>query len=350
VRASFLGPALALGCAGAPPVPADALAAWPAEPAALEAHCATLPWPELQVLCRVQAGAAWGAAGDAAAAARVCAHQPAGTWADECAFRRGEALAGAGQLIPALDACRAAGWYARSCLTHAAWALPRPGRAGATAATARASLGEAHAAARRALDGAPDGLAGEGVDIVLAALAWGLIFGSGEADPALADAPDPWGPALRTAWALEAARLCPEDDSAALTARWRGEQPACTGAPLGPREMWGRIALPVPLEAARGLPHVPTPGGGQRLVGETATEDLDIAVLEAIAARPSAPGPALRAALDDPRPRVRMTAARSLSRVGTAADATLLAARAATDPALRGLGTAPPERRRTSPP
>lgn len=337
----------AAACASAPPAPEAGLAAWPADPAALEAHCATLPWPELQVLCRVQAAAAWAATGDAGAAARVCAAQPAGTWADECAFRTGEALAGAGHLVPALSACRGAGWYARSCLTHAAWALPRAGSGGAPAARALSGLVEAHAAARDALAGAPDGLAGEGADIAAAALAWGLIFGSGHADAALADARDPWGPALRTAWALEAARLCPDDDAAGLLARWRGEAPACQGTPLGPREMWGAIALPVPLEAARGLPHLPTPGGGQRLVGETATEDLHIAILEALAARPTPARASLRAALDDPRPRLRMTAARALARGGDPADTALLAARAATDPALRGLGAAPPERRRT---
>ena len=48
-----------------------------------------------------------------------------GTWRDECHFRAGEELGRAGHTIPGLRHCGQAGRFARNCITHTVWRLPR---------------------------------------------------------------------------------------------------------------------------------------------------------------------------------------------------------------------------------
>lgn len=318
MKALLLGVLLACG-EDAPP-PADPLGAWPTEPHALAAFCPTLPYPELVITCRVQAAADLGRAGESEAADAVCAEIPTGTWREECHFRAGEELGRAGRTLPALRHCAKAGWFGRNCLTHAAWNLPADPDVGprTPAQTVASAVEELDAGVQQALAGSGDGLPGEGRDLVLARFGYNVYVGRGAATPEAARLGGAVGATLRTGFAIEAVRLLPEPTVAAVEAIWRGEQPPPTGEALPPRARMGRYAQRVPSPHEAGHAFAPTFGGGARLVGETAAEDVTIAALEALFWREQTPSEAFLPWLDDPRPRVRWTAARLLRLAGPA--------------------------------
>ena len=76
----------------------------------------------------------------------------------------------------------------------------------------------------------------------------------------------------------------------------------------------GRYSLPLVAPGEHGTPHVPTFGGGLRPVGATPNEDATIAALEAMFWLESTPSEVFLPWVDDPRPRVRRSAARLLGR------------------------------------
>ncbi len=309
---------LLLACGEDAPGAADPLGPWPEDPRELAAFCPTLPYAELQTTCRVQAAADFGRAGRADEADAVCAEVAEGTWREECHFRAGEELGRAGRTVPALRHCGKAGWFGRNCLTHAGWNLPPdPALSPATPpAQVVAAADELLGAVDQALAGAGDGLPGEGRDLVMARFGYNLYVGRGAAEPGPARADGPVGVTLRTGFAIEAARLLAAPTVEAIVAIWRGEAPAPTGPPLPPDARVGRYAQRVPSPAEHGVPHAPTYGGGARLVGETAGEDVTIAALEALFWREDTPSEAFVPWLDDPRDRVRWTAARLVRTAG----------------------------------
>ena len=302
------------GCAATPgPDPREAaLGAWPTDPEALVSFCPTLPVEEVVTICHVQAAAGFGRAGRSDPAWEVCAQVPQAVWKEECHFRAGEELGKAGETLEALRHCAAAGWFGRFCLTHAGWNLPQSKDLGPTTAPAqveRAGL-ELLGAVDQALAGAGDGLEGEGRDIVMARYGFNLYVGSGRADPRAAHLDGPLGAAVRGGFGVEAARLLDAPTMDGILAIWNGEAPIPTGDVLHARDRVGRYTVPIDSPFERGLPHLPTFGGSRRMVGETADEDMAIAALEGMFWVDGVPAEAFVSALDDPRPRVRWTAAR----------------------------------------
>lgn len=311
---------VALACGGGPDPAPDPLGAWPTEPHTLAAFCPTLPYPELVITCRVQAAADLGRAGEPEAAAGVCAEIPSGTWREECHFRAGEELGRAGLTLPALRHCAEAGWFGRNCLTHAAWNLPADPELGPQTAPAVlwSAAEELDAGVQQALAGAGDGLPGEGRDLVLARYGYNVYVGRGAAPPAAARAEGPVGTMLRTGFAIEAVRLLDPPTVDGVLAVWRGQDAVPEGAPLSPGARMGRYAQRVPSPHEQGRAFAPTFGGGARLVGQTAEEDLVVAALEALFWREQTPSEAFLPWLDDPREHVRWTAARLLRLAGPA--------------------------------
>ncbi len=353
---------LLLACGlGAPTDPdpvARSLQPWPDEAATLLASCEAEPFPELATTCRVQAAAHLAAQGRADAAGDVCALLDPGTWREECHFRVGEELAAAGQAAAAVAHCGQAGWFARRCITHAAWRLELPESLGpdASADALQADLSELLDLVQAGLSRHADpGVVGEGRDSFQAAWGRAVYRGSGMADPAPARVQGERGPALRTGWATEAVRLLegpPSVDAAEhLLAAWRDGTvlrgpPAASPSPE-------RVA---PLQIGphdQGLPHLPLYGGGLRLVGETVDQDATIAVLEALYGHPAATPAHFAAFLDHEQPRVRWTAARlslladAAARTGGASSLRDQLAGSA-DPVLRWLAAQPPPGRKTS--
>jgi hypothetical protein len=315
-----------VACGAEGPDPAAlALAPYPQDPDQLLARCAQETVPELITTCRVQAAARLGHAGRSDEATALCARITDRTWREECHFRAGEELGHQGRTVDALGHCAAAGWFGRNCLTHVGWFLPRdpelhPGRGAASIAAAQEELLQQ---VDRALQGAGDGLEGEGHDILAASFGRNVYVGSGRCEPEAARLPGPAGAPLRTGFAVEAARLLAAAGETptvpALVAIWRGERAPPTGPPLHESQRTGRYHPPISAPGERGLPHLPVYGGGLRLVGRDAEEDLEIAALEALFWLPNTTAEAFLPWVDHPRERVRWTAARLVRLVGPGA-------------------------------
>ncbi|MBO84737.1 MAG: hypothetical protein CL927_05210 [Deltaproteobacteria bacterium] len=310
---------LGTACATAPTAdPAlDALAPWPDDPSALWQRCAQETFEELATTCRVQAAANFGAAGDSKSAEAVCTEVPEGTWREECHFRAGEELGHAGLAVEGLRHCAQAGWFGRNCLTHTAWRLPRdtavhPGLPTAQIAANYAELDEQ---VEQALAGAEDGVAGEGRDIMRARFGFNVYVGSGQTNPEPARLPDPLGPALRTGFAIETARLLGDTASVeAILEVWSGERTPPGGAAVAAPDLNGRYSLPLVAPQEHGIPHTPVFGGGLRSIGTTPDEDATIAALEGMFWLESTNAETFLPWVEDPRKRVRRTATRLLSR------------------------------------
>lgn len=109
--------ALALGCAGPPPVDADARAAYLAlvaapsgDPAVDLARCRGLPDADLAGDCALVAALA--------ADPVACGAIDAGVWRDECWFQAAEIAQRAGDVARAVDRCGRAGRFGPECTYH----------------------------------------------------------------------------------------------------------------------------------------------------------------------------------------------------------------------------------------
>lgn len=308
------------------PSAADAMAPWPIEPEEILARCAQEHFPELAVTCRVQAAAQFGIRGQAERAQEACALIEPGTWRDECHFRAGEELGAHGHTVAGLRHCAQAGRFSRNCLTHAGWRMPRDPSLTPSTPPARiqTAWGELAAQGAAALAGAPDGVEGEGVDVLLAQYGHNLYVGSGQLNPAparldvgpSASSGADWrlAGALRTGFAVEAARML-RDSGATVTptsiiAMWSGQRPVLVGGPVPDHLRLGRYHTPILSPHEDGAPHLPLYGGGLRLASEDPDEDIAIAALEALYWLPTTPADVFVPWLDDPRQRVRWTAAK----------------------------------------
>lgn len=287
-------------CASQPTADLSVLSALPAgTPAAMLASCDKEPYPQLAIGCRVEAAARAADQGDVATINAACAAIPDGPWKSECHFRAGEQLGKSGHTDDSLTECGQAGDFTRFCITHAGWGLPPD------------DTRSPDALAELAVQRIP-GPQGVVAAKVLRARAWfNRYVGTGVADPAVARGAtgDDAAPA-RTAWAIEAVRLTGTYDAAAKA--WNG--PALSGAALPVQRRVGRYDTFPDMLGEAELPHSVTFADASRFVGESAAEDLDIALIEAVYFNTmdatTEAGAAFVRWLDDPRPRVRYTALR----------------------------------------
>ena len=314
-----------VGCSSnsADPV-ADALAPVGGASGEALAACQSIAFEDLAIPCFVQVAAQAAADGDDGLARTACSLLPPGTWTEECHFRTGEEWGRRGGLDQALQHCLEAGRFARFCLTHVAWNLPPTSDVTSDTPVAEGlkTLLDQGERVESLLEGAPDGLEGEGRDILRSRLWFNAYFGTGRADPGLAAAaPDALGPAARGAWALEAARLrfppgeqLPSDPVLELFRDWEAGA-RVTGATLPPDKRVGRYTPPVPSPHEDALPKIPVYGGGFRVVGSDTAEDVVLAGLEALFFLSETPADVFVPWLADERERVRWTAARLMSAV-----------------------------------
>ena len=289
---------LAFGCSDPPESGANDKAAtidpsveaqkpWEQEPEALLAQCERQPTEALKTTCWVQAAAVLGRSGQAGRATDICKQITAPTWKYECHFRAGEELGKAGEAIPALKHCAAAGHFGRYCLTHTAWNLPR--NPTITPATSPEQIAQLNAEVMNDIDaalmGAGDGLEGEGHDLLMARFGYNLYVGSGQTNPGPSKLPGELGVVLRTGFAIECARLLDPTEhnttgrprkhrkSSATVEQiveiWNEQQPAVQGDELSESQRLGATSPHVhPDRRARSLGLDPTfwrwraPGGG----------------------------------------------------------------------------------------
>lgn len=217
-------------------------------------------------------------------------------WRDECLFQGAERMGLEGAVLAAARTCAAAGRFSDFCGLHLAWwARPFPVELGPQSPGASAAVEQALAE----LDALET--SGQTAEMLRASVWFDLYYGAGNTEAAPARAAD--SPLARTAWAHEVVRL--GGDAAA----WSHP---LTGPPLEPRCWRGRVVEPGP--SPSGAPQVPLVHGGLRLVGRDLQEDLEIAILEARYFHGLTDLDPVRAALLDPRERLRWTAGRVLAR------------------------------------
>ena len=238
--------------------------------------CAKMPLQGARITCQVTQAARAGAQGDLAGIEAACEGLEE-IWLYECRFRAGEELGKAGQTDAALRQCAQAKDFARNCVTHAAWGLPKRNGLDPSQDVGPA-MAEFEGVVRTALDGAPMGVAPEAVDTLMARAWFNLYVGSGSADPAAAKSATSFQAHARSAWAIEVVRLLDSDAAIpAALACWNGG--ACPqGAPLDQPK--GRYSTPVVVPATEQHPHVAGFGGSIRLAPKDEEQDLLVALLE----------------------------------------------------------------------
>ena len=315
-----LAPLLALACGG--DAVERAMEPPRTQPAQALDACGELDFEQMQVLCRIEVAAQAGSEGLPELAERACSLVPVGTWTHECHFRVGEELASSGHPALAVEHCARSGRFARFCITHAAWSLPLEPQLDSRQPVDQlipaldATIGEVALAVGK-LEAQ---LQPEALDSFRMGLWFNVYYGTGHAHPAAARAAGTDQlPQARTAYLIEAARLLwpagqavPTDAVAQLLDHWAGSHPALEDAPLPADERHGRYSVPLPVPCERELQPVPLYGGGRRILGSDADEDLLIAALEALFFRNDVTAAHFVPWLDDPRERVRWSAARLL--------------------------------------
>lgn len=238
--------------------------------------CAQMPLEGARITCQVTQAARAGALGDVAGVEAACAGL-VDIWQYECRFRAGEELGKAGHTDAALRQCAQAKDFARNCVTHAAWGLPK--REGLDPSKdVGPAMAEFEGLVSTALVGAPQGVAPEAVDTLMARAWFNLYVGSGNADPMAAKSAVSFQAHARSAWAIEVTRLL--DSDAALPAAldcWNGGVCPHGSAVEQPK---GRYSTPVVVPATQKHPHVAGFGGSIRLAPEDEEEDLMVALLE----------------------------------------------------------------------
>jgi hypothetical protein len=305
---------LFLGCFADAPPENVAKAALAVEPGKLS-DCEAIEFAELRTTCQVSAAAHAAAMGDDQGAWDACMSVDEGLWRFECHFRAGEELGRSGRVERALAHCVRAGQFSRNCVTHAGWGMPPIRTEDPLSENALSALLDLEKRVKVILAEARPGVAGEGVDVILSRGWFNLYYGTGVSDPKVAkEAPGEHAAHARTAFALEAVRLiapwdkaAPKDTVQQVQALWNGRKKPIVGKPLGERRL-GRYVTPIVPEDVRDLRHVATFGGGFRMVGESANEDIVIASLEALFFRETTTAESFRPFLTDKRNRVRWTA------------------------------------------
>lgn len=269
------------------------------------ADCARMPLEGARITCQVTQAARAGALGDVSGVEAACTGLEE-IWLFECRFRAGEELGKAGFTDAALRQCAQAQDFARNCVTHAAWGLPKQPGLSPEGAVGPA-MAEFEGVITTALSGAPQGVAPEAVDTLMARAWFNLYVGSGSADPTAAQSAENFQAHARSAWAIELARLADRSDvDGVATACWQDPNSCPSGKVLGDPK--GRYSTPVVVPATEQHPHVAGFGGSIRLSPEDPELDLAVAVLEGQFFREASGPEAFAAYLTDPRDPVRWTA------------------------------------------
>jgi len=295
-----------------------------------QGRCADLGFAEAAVPCWTESAVESARDGQASAALAACAEVAPGLWRDECNFRCGEALGLTGDLAAAATSCARAGRYQDFCVLHLAWwARPfpivlSPADGGALAAV------EAQDALLLPL---ATGLKDDALSMLRTSVWFDLYLGSGSANPEAARQADL--PEARTAWAHEAVRLASNQTDDQLLAVWSGSAGSPTGDSQPPRCWRGQIEDPLRVAELGSVQRTALVHGGQRLVGQTVTDDLRIALLQARAFQGSLHSEALREVLSSGSAELQWTAARLLARLVGPADPTVSALLSGTDDRLR---------------
>ncbi len=297
-------------------------------------ECDLALFSELSTACRLMFGIESAASGDDDAARLACRAIRHEIWRDECHLRVAQELGRVGRVELALRHCTGSGDFQEICVTQISWLQPRwdarvTTHFGSDVADEAGVLGPTTKGAAEAIElftqeakTAISTLSGEAMeralDQVIASAWFNIYYGSGYADPGLAqNATGEHVAAAHTAFVLEAVRLLSEQGtfSPSMIAEeihriWSGSAKSPEGQPIESGRLKGRYSPPVVPDGTAYMKRSATWRGGRRLQGESVSEDLDIAIVEALFFNETIPVKALIPWLEDDRELVRWTAAR----------------------------------------
>ena len=311
------------------------LEAWSEDPKTLQKQCEETASPEIQTTCWIQLAALHGRAGksselDGIKACAEISKSPLAksnpttqkVWEWECAFRLGEELANAGDLVEGLKHCSMAGRFAQNCITHAIWRSPvnQTIHSDQSASKLWAHAQEQTQLAMSNLQGLSPELQQDAYNQLVGAFGLHVYFGSGILNPEPAHLKDDWGASLRTGYALERVRLATSrkdrwtsDEIQTLFEQilddWKHNRLVKGAAHPNPWTLgrYGEARLS-PFE--NDIPKLSLYGGGKRLVHSDPEIDMQIALTEAMFWYPHTPPAWFRIHLENPETHIRVTAAK----------------------------------------
>jgi len=274
---------IALACSNDPSVP---LEPWSEDPNQLTQRCEEEELIEFKITCYVQAASLFGIANQEAKGAALCQQIEDQIWKEECHFRLGEELAVAGNLPAGLRHCSLSGRFTHNCLTHAIWRAPDstrfPSQLGAKKIFQEWQGWSSEA--QSALGDLPSKQKQEALEDLNARFGYSVYFGTGNLFPEAAHLSPPIGPGLRTAFAMEAARLLHSRGEASvenIVDHWK-KGTKLQGASQEKAYQQGRYYPAILSPFEKDIEKINLYGGGKRLVSSDHSEDIIIAALEAM--------------------------------------------------------------------
>ena len=292
--------------------PATSLAPWPREIPALQERCEQEENHSLQTTCWIQLASRLGEEQEEAKGLSICQKIQAQLWEEECYFRLGEELAVGGSLEAGFRACALAGRFTRNCLTHSMWRNPYSEELHSNTSLNQLIRGfdENQSALLSAIQTIDTDYKKEAEMNLLARFGYSIYLGSGTVNPAPTFYKGKLGISFRTGYAFEWIRLHPIETSPTLEKLlqdWKNKKVIKGSAdPFAFQKGRHYQAILSPFE--RDIPRIHLYGGGQRLVGKTVEDDIQIAGLEAFFAEESTPASFFEPYIFDSTREIRLTA------------------------------------------
>ena len=298
----------------------DQLSIWPSDPYALLKRCEKEEIKELQIACRIQAAANFGAINEEHMGVDICKKIEPKVWNEECHFRLGEELAYSGNLMAGYFHCSMSNHYAENCFAHI---KSRREEILAIKWSEKdkhsiEGLQEIHL---KLIEETKDNIFNVSKKLKTSLLAdltsqFGIsvYLGRGSLDISPTDTRGLLGASLRTGYAMEAARLLHLSGKASvenIIEAWneptRIDTVATKTITLHGRHHSGLIS---PYE--KNLDKINLYGGGTRLISDNPQEDITIAALEAIYWLEETPGESFIPWIGNQSDLIRLTAAKLL--------------------------------------
>lgn len=279
------------------------LSSWSRDPIELQKQCDQEKIPELQITCKVQLASILAETSNKFSASEVCTTIENPTWRGECFFRVGEELGNKGDVADGLQVCALAEPFIQNCMTHTIWRNPTN-----TTISSQNSAKEIWQHYKSNMDKVimaiqhmtPE-LQQESLLNWKARVGYTVFVGTGHSNPEIAHyalkKDDIFGASMRTGYAIETARIVVQKtispDNAVLSleqskdiytqilASWHSNI-VITGEAKDLAYLDGKFYQAVLSPFSENLERIHLYGGGQRFIGENASEDIEIAILEGL--------------------------------------------------------------------
>ena len=296
----------------------DLLSVWPSDPYELVERCDKENIVEMQIICRVQAAADFGKINKEKRGDETCNKVKPKIWNEECHFRLGEELASYGNLMAGFSHCSRSGFYAKNCFKHISQNWRHSFTLDKTNLNSIEDLQDIHTnlieKAQKNIFDIPEELERSILQNLTAQFGTYIYLGNGSLEISPINITGFLGAALRTGYAMEAARLLNKSRKASvenIIEVWKN--PTTVKVPLRDKSsLHGRYQSGLISPYEYKLPKIELYRGGTRLISETPEEDITIAALEAMYWLENTPSESFIPWLKSESLTIRLTAAKLL--------------------------------------